>query len=105
MKIISERGIESDQSLASLLTLCRLENRINRKALAKISEVFVENFIHSYKQAPDELILDFDATDDSVYGKQEMRFFHGLLRSLLFSAIVCILRLSTAGCISSPVKY
>ena len=76
-QIISERGIKDDLPLASPPTLCRLENRINRKALAKISEVFVENFIHSYKRAPDELILDFDATDDSVYGNQEMRFFHG----------------------------
>jgi hypothetical protein len=76
-QIISERGIESDQPLASPPTLCRLENRINRKALAKISEVFVENFIRSYKRAPDELIHDFDATDDLVYGNQEMRFFHG----------------------------
>ena len=76
-QIISERGIEEDMPLASPPTLCRLENRVSRKALAMISEVFVETFIRSYKKAPDELILDFDATDDLVYGKQEMRFFHG----------------------------
>jgi len=76
-QIISERGIEDDQPLASPPTLCRLENRVSRKALARISEVFVETFIRSYKKAPDELILDFDATDDLVYGNQEMRFFHG----------------------------
>ena len=31
----------------------------------------------SFKQPPKELILDFDATDDAVHGKQEGRFFHG----------------------------
>jgi hypothetical protein len=31
----------------------------------------------SFKKAPDELVLDFDATDDPVHGKQEGRFFHG----------------------------
>ena len=76
-QILSERGIEEDMPLASPPTLCRLENRVRRKALAKISEVFAEIFIRSFKTEPQELILDFDATDDSVYGKQEMRFFHG----------------------------
>jgi hypothetical protein len=76
-QIISGRGIKEDMPLASPPTLCRLENRVSRKALAKISEVFAEIFIRSFKTEPQELILDFDATDDSVYGKQEMRFFHG----------------------------
>ena len=63
--------------LASPPTLCRLENRIDRKTLAEIARVFVERFIASYTQAPDELILDFDPTDDPVHGNQEKRFFHG----------------------------
>jgi hypothetical protein len=37
----------------------------------------LEQFIASFKQAPDELILDFDATDDRVHGNQEGRHFHG----------------------------
>jgi hypothetical protein len=57
-QIISERGIK-DYPLASPPTLCRLENRVDRKTLADIAKVFVEAFIRSYKTAPDELILDF----------------------------------------------
>jgi Transposase DDE domain group 1 len=76
-QIISERGIRDDLPLASPPTLCRLENRVDHKALANIAEVFVETFIRSYKTIPDELILDFDATDDPVHGNQENRFFHG----------------------------
>ena len=34
-------------------------------------------FIASYDTPPDELILDFDATDDPTHGRQEGRFFHG----------------------------
>jgi hypothetical protein len=37
----------------------------------------VEKFIASFKHAPEELVLDFDATDDPLYGRQEGRFFHG----------------------------
>jgi hypothetical protein len=37
----------------------------------------VEVFIASHKTPPEELILDFDATDDAVHGHQVNRFFHG----------------------------
>lgn len=63
--------------LGSPSTLCRLENRIDRKALVGMVGVLVDQFIASYAQAPDHLILDFDATDDLVHGDQDRRFFHG----------------------------
>lgn len=62
--------------LASPPTLCRLENRIDRKTLIKISEVLVDLFINSHPSDPEHLILDFDATDDRLHGNQEGRFFH-----------------------------
>lgn len=77
MQLVSERGIDPDQPLASPPTLCRLENRVSRKTLAEIAKVFVEIFIQSYASAPRELVLDFDATDDAVHGRQVNRFFHG----------------------------
>jgi hypothetical protein len=40
-------------------------------------EVLLEKFIASFAEAPAELILDFDATDDRVHGNQEGRFYHG----------------------------
>ena len=74
---ITERGIDQEQPLASPPTLCRLENRITRESLVKMAEVFVEQFIASYRQAPAQIILDFDATDDLIHGHQVGRFFHG----------------------------
>jgi len=44
----------------------------------------VEQFIKSFKRPPRKLILDFDATDDGVHGKQEGRFFHGYYDSYCF---------------------
>jgi len=76
-QIATGRGLDDEQPLASPPTLCRLENRIDRTALAKMAEVFVEQFIASYVSAPEEIILDFDATDDPVHGAQDERFFHG----------------------------
>jgi len=76
-QVLSERGVRVDLPLASPPTLCRLENRVDRQALGQIAEVFVETFLRSQTTTPEELILDFDPTNDPVHGKQEMRFFHG----------------------------
>lgn len=77
MQLVSGRGIDPDQPLASPPTLCRLENRVSRRALVDIAKVLVEIFIASHKQPPKELVLDFDATDDPIHGGQINRFFHG----------------------------
>jgi hypothetical protein len=69
--------VERDRQLAHPSTLCRFENRANRKTAVEIHRQFVEQFIASHKDAPEEVILDFDATDDLVHGQQEGRFFHG----------------------------
>jgi len=76
-QVLSEHSVRADLPLASPPTLCRLENRVDRKALGKIAEVFVETFIRSHGTAPEELILDFDPTNDPVHGTQQQRFFHG----------------------------
>ena len=34
-------------------------------------------FCESFDEEPEQIVLDFDATDDPVHGKQEGRFFHG----------------------------
>ena len=69
--------VDPDRPLATAPTLCRLENRIDRQACMAINKLLVELFIESHKTPPAEIILDFDATDDPVHGKQEGRFFHG----------------------------
>jgi hypothetical protein len=75
--VLMQTACERDTALASAPTLCRLENRASRPAAWAIHKVMLEKFIASFKSAPDELVLDFDATDDPLYGKQERRFFHG----------------------------
>ena len=72
-----QTAAQTDHELASASTLCRWENRADRETAWAIAELMVEQFIRSHKRTPKELILDFDATDDAVHGKQEGRFFHG----------------------------
>jgi hypothetical protein len=74
------------KALAGKSTLNRLEtagdaNRPRYKKIiaetAALEEYFVQSFLRTTKKPPELLILDFDATDDPLHGKQEGRFFHG----------------------------
>jgi len=40
-----------------------------------MQRILVEQFIASFAKAPEELVLDFDATDDLVHGNQDGRHF------------------------------
>ncbi len=75
--IALQTAVCRDTDLASSSTLCRFENRADPKMLWAINEILVENFIGSFKTAPDQLVLDFDSTDDPVHGDQIGSFFHG----------------------------
>ena len=44
---------------------------------AAVDGMLVEVFLQAHPQARQQIILDLDATDDPLYGKQEGRFFHG----------------------------
>jgi len=77
LSVLADKPPKPDEPLASSPTLCRLENRADRKALARMSAVLVEQFIASFDEPPSELVLDFDPSDLPVHGQQERRFFHG----------------------------
>jgi DDE family transposase len=71
--------------LAGKSTLNRLEwgavtqDRYRKIAVdtAAVDRFFVEAFLSAHQQAPAQIILDLDATDDPLHGQQEGRFFHG----------------------------
>lgn len=65
------------ERLASASTVGRLERAADRAWAWQAHEVLAERFIASFDRPPEELVLDFDATDDAVHGTQEGRFFHG----------------------------
>jgi hypothetical protein len=65
------------EPMGSSSTVGRLERRADRQAAWALHQVLFEQFVSAFKQAPAELVLDFDATDDPVHGKQEGRYFHG----------------------------
>jgi hypothetical protein len=44
---------------------------------AAIEALLVDLFLEAHATAPDQIVLDLDATDDPLHGHQEGRFFHG----------------------------
>jgi hypothetical protein len=42
-----------------------------------IDRLMVDHFLDAHERAPLQIILDLDATDDPIHGRQEGRFFHG----------------------------
>ena len=73
--LLADQPPDPEQPLASAPTLCRLENRIDRRALSRMAGVLVERFIASFETPPSELILDFDATNDPLQQEKVVGIF------------------------------
>jgi hypothetical protein len=50
----------------------------------RLHEVLVDTFLDSYDEPPEEITLDFDATDDPTHGDQEKKYFNGFYRGYCF---------------------
>lgn len=84
LDVAMQTAVGVDAPVASAPTLCRLESWSDRKTAWDLHGVLVEQFIASFKTAPEELVLDFDATDNPLFGQQEGRFFHGYYDSYCY---------------------
>jgi hypothetical protein len=84
-------------ALASAATLNRLELSAEfsdryRKILPRpeaIGQVLLEMGVRSLPKHSKVLVLDFDATDDPLHGRQEGRFFHGYYDSYCYLPLFC----------------
>jgi hypothetical protein len=79
-----KNSLDEEQPLGSAPTISRLENRITKSELADLSKIFVELFLESHDKPPKQIIIDVDATDDTIHGNQEGRFFNGFYDDYCF---------------------
>jgi len=79
-----QTAVESDRTLDSAPTLCRLEQRADRDTAVAMHEVLVDQFIRSFTETPKRLILDFDATDNPIHGDQVGKYFNGFYDGYCF---------------------
>lgn len=67
---------DTDTPLASQPTMSRFENTPSRRTLYQLAYAFVDTFIASYEKEPSVIVLDFDDTEDTVHGNQQLSLFN-----------------------------
>src|ERR1700686_2419928 len=88
LAVLVEKSDPHQEALAGKSTLNRLEltpatasrqERYKKIVLdhGAVDRLLVEVFLEAHGEGPKQIILDLDATDDPLDGKQEGRFFHG----------------------------
>ena len=88
---------------ASAPTLRRFEHWADRAAAVALHGVLIGQFIASFAAPPEEIGLDFDATDVPVRGWQEGRFSTGFTTTTAFAAR-CVLRRAAADRLSAALQ-
>ena len=89
------RDRDKGKALAGKSTLNRLEltpvrahknSRYKKITVVRhaVDEFFTHVFLDSHSQAPSEIVLDLDATDDPLHGHQAGRFFHGYYKNYCY---------------------
>ena len=100
---LMQTAVGRSEELGSSPTLCRLEKRATRSDVVALNRVLVEQFIASQPRAPEELILDVDASDIPLHGDQEQKEFHAYYDSHCYlplyvfcgkAMLACVLRRS-----------
>lgn len=98
-QILAEQAPDGEQPLASASTLSRFSYAYTRRGqragepevllvrraaqtqrLKVVNAFLVELFVRTRSEPPTEIILDADATDDPVHGKQALSGYHGYYR-------------------------
>ena len=89
------RERDKGKALAGKSTLNRLElTPVGADAASRYKKIvvhggamerfFVDAFLEAHDEPPEEIVLDFDATDDPLHGHQLGRFFHGYYKSYCY---------------------
>lgn len=90
-----EKASDCGKPLAGKSTLNRLEltkadaneeSRYKKIVIhpEKADNFFVDIFLKSHTEEPNQIVLDLDATDDPLHGNQEGKFFHGYYKSYCY---------------------
>jgi len=84
LKLLAGKA-DLNEPLAGKSTLNRMElgdglpNRYKKITFWRdaIDDLLVELFLEAHTAAPEQIVLDIDATDFAIHGEQEGRFYHG----------------------------
>jgi hypothetical protein len=90
------------EELASAPTLSRLETSATSEHAAALHGVLLDQFIASHRQAPQELVLDVDATHVPLHGAQEGAHFHAHYDSYCYLPLYVFCGQDMLACVLRP---
>jgi hypothetical protein len=74
--------------LSSQPTLSRLENAVDIRRLRALVCEIEEQYVRSFSESPDVIVLDIDSTDDPTHGQQQLSCFHGYYDQHMYHPLV-----------------
>jgi len=102
--LLMQTAVGRDQPLASSPTLSRLETGATRADAWALHRVLVEHFIARFTTAPQELILDVDASDVPLHGQQELKQFHAYYDHHCYLPLYVFCGQSMLACLLRPSR-
>lgn len=100
--LLMQTAVGSDELLASAPTFSRLENRATRAQAVALHGVLVDQFVASHAPAPQELVLDIDASDVPLHGEQELKQFHAYYDHHCYLPLYVFCGQSLLACVLRP---
>jgi hypothetical protein len=73
---LERRPLDEATDLASASTFSRLENAASPRALYRVAQAFVDQFIASYAMPPAVIVVELDHSEDAAHGQQELIFYN-----------------------------
>ena len=99
-----QTAVGKDSELASSPTFSRLETRATRADCLALNRVLVDQFIATQEAAPEELILDIDASDVPLHGDQEQTQFHGYYDHYCYLPLYVFAGKAMLACLLRPSR-
>jgi hypothetical protein len=93
---VERSPLAPEQDLASAPTFSRLEHRVDRKDLYRLTQALVAHFIASDPEPPAAIVLDLDHTDDPTHGQQELAFYNHYYQNYCYLPLLIFEGLSGA---------
>ncbi len=102
--MLMQTAVGRVDKLASAPTLSRLEMSATRAHSAALHGVLIDQFVASRAMAPDELVLDFDATHVPLHGAQEKAHFHAYYDNYCYLPLYVFCGQDILACILRPAS-
>jgi Transposase DDE domain group 1 len=87
LKRVCDRSLQGE-GLSSHPTLSRLENAVDLGRLRALVCEMEEQYVRSFADTPDVVVLDIDSTDDPTHGQQQLSGFHGYYDQHMYHPLV-----------------